>query len=336
MSWLALDIGGANLKAADGCGYAEAQRFPLWQHPHRLADALRTIIADAPPSDHIAATMTGELADCFRTKTEGVRQILEALSTAVDHRHTRVYLSDGRLVTPPVALRIPRIAAASNWHALARFAGRYAPSGGALLIDIGSTTTDIVPLVDGKPAATGQNDPQRMIAGELVYTGIERSPVCAVADQLPWRGESCPTAHEVFATMWDVYVLLGDLPERPKETATADGRPVTRRGALERLARSICADREMFDARDAERAARAAEQAQLDRLESAARRVLEKLPQAPRTMIVSGRGEFLARRLLQRLGHSAAVVSLAEQLGPTVSRCATAHALAVLAREGVS
>ena len=131
MNWLALDIGGANLKAADGLGFAVSQAFPLWRSPKQLVEALRTLIAGAPRADHLAATMTGELADCFSTKTEGVQFIINALSTAADGRHTRIYLNNGLLVSPQIALKQPLAAAATNWHALARFAGRYAPKGSA-------------------------------------------------------------------------------------------------------------------------------------------------------------------------------------------------------------
>ncbi len=107
MKWLALDIGGANLKAADGDHFAVSQPFALWQNPHQLTDALRGMLALVPRVDHIAATMTGELADCFSTKAEGVKFILNALSVAADGRHTRIYLTNGKLVSLQVAARQP-------------------------------------------------------------------------------------------------------------------------------------------------------------------------------------------------------------------------------------
>jgi probable H4MPT-linked C1 transfer pathway protein len=333
MDILALDIGGANLKAADGRGYVATRYFPLWQEPDGLADALRGVLAAAPAAEHVAVTMTGELADCYRTKGEGVTRILEALADATEGRTVSVYLTDGSFATPDVARREPLRAAASNWRALAEFAGRYAPMGPALLVDIGSTTTDLVPLVEGRPAPKGLTDPERLMAGELVYTGAQRSPICAVARMLPWRGEDCPTAQELFATTWDAYLLLDKLPEEPKATHTADGRPATKEFARERLARSICADRGMFDKDDARAAAEAVEAAQLDLLAAAARRVIDRLPGEPETVIVSGRGEFLILKLLARLRLAPRVVSLGLEFGSRVGRCATAHALAALARE---
>ena len=162
-----------------------------------------------------------------------------------------IYLTDGRFVPPAAAIAEPLLVAASNWHALATFAGRFAHRRSpAMLLDIGSTTTDLIPLVDGRPSTVGRTDPQRLASGELVYTGIERSPisrrVCAA------RGAAnCPVAKELFATTWDAYLLLGELPEEPLSLHTADGRPATRACAADRLARMILADRTMFDDADA-------------------------------------------------------------------------------------
>ncbi len=334
MKWLALDIGGANLKAADGEGFAVSHPFPMWESPRQLVDALRSLVSLQPKVDHVAATMTGELADCFTTKIQGVTYILQALTTAADGRHTRVYLTNGKLVSLQTAMRQPLLAAASNWHALANFAGRYAPEGTALLIDIGSTTCDMIPIVDGLPVTIGHTDPNRMINGELIYTGVERSPVCAISQWVPWRGRKCPLAHELFATMWDVYLTLGDLPEEPANRFTADRRAATKEAARDRLARAICADREMFTETDARQAATALAQAQVKRIAAIAVQLIARLQQPPHTVVISGKGEFLARRVLDKLKLKSTVVSLTKELGPELSQCAPAHALAVLAREG--
>ena len=333
MRWLAIDIGGANIKLADGQGFAQSRFFPLWQKPSKLEQELRTLIAQAPPCDHIVATMTGELADCFATKEAGVRHIIDAFVNASDGRHGRIYRLDGKIVTPQVALDRPLQCAASNWHAFARFAGRFAATGNALMIDIGSTTCDIVPLAEGQPRPQAFTDTERLLSGELVYTGVARSPLCAVAGAVTYRGRRCPVAHELFASMLDVYLTLGDLPEESTNNVTADGRPATREYAVGRLARAICADQTQFTSDDAQAAASAAAQQQLELLSGALKAVLAEQASPPLTVIASGMGEFLVPRMLSAVGLECSTFSLSERLGPRVSRCATAHALAVLARE---
>lgn len=333
MAWLALDIGGANLKLADGFGYVASQFFPLWQQPEQLPRALAKHLEAAPSASRLAVTMTGELADCFETKADGVGAILDAVEAVADGREIHVYRCDGEFVSPQDARDEPLLTAASNWHALAAFAARYCGDAPGLLIDIGSTTTDLIPLSSMGPTAIGRNDPERLATGELVYTGVRRSPVCALVNDLPWRGESCQVAQELFATTADVFVLLGYLDEDIADNSTADGRALTRSGSHTRLARTICADTSLFSMDDALRAAETVKEAQLDLLSAAMEKVIATMENEPTTIVLSGEGEFLGRLLVDRLSTKMELVSLHETLGSEVSRVATAHALAVLARE---
>lgn len=333
MRWLALDIGGANLKASDGEGFAKSVQFPLWKTPENLSQELRTLIAEAGDVDHLAATITGELADCFANKKEGIDLITKAFEEAASGRPTHVYLKDGSLVSPAIARGKERLAAASNWHALARFGGRFARKGPALLIDVGSTTCDIVPLLDGKPSHAAVDDTDRLIAGELVYSGIERSPVGCVSQSAPYRGRDCPLAHELFATMLDVYILLGDLREDSADKATADRRAATKANCCARLGRSVCADGDYFHHEDAVEMAKAIASDQTEKLARAVRQVVDRQEAPPQTVILSGHGPFLARRAIAQIGLHCNFVSLANELSPESSRSAAAHALAVLARE---
>jgi uncharacterized hydantoinase/oxoprolinase family protein len=163
---------------------------------------------------------------------------------------------------------------------------------------------------------------------------VVRTPVCAVAQLVPWRGRKCPLASEVFATMWDVYLTLGDLPEEAKRRDTADRRPATREFARDRLARAICADREAFSDSDAKSMAGALAEFQLRKIAAIATQIVARLQQPPQTVVISGQGEFLARKVLDEAKLKASVVSLSRELGLELSQCAPAHALAVLAREG--
>ncbi len=333
MNWLALDIGGANLKVADGRGYAASYPFALWQKPDALTQQLRRAIAEAPRADHVAATMTGELADCFATKQQGVSAIIDAVEQATDGRHTRVYTLDGALVAPRVARERHTQVAAANWHALAQFCGRFLELGPGLLIDVGSTTCDLIVYHDGLPSIENLTDTERLIAGELVYTGVERSPLCALLDAVPYRNHLCPVAQEWFATTKDIYIILGQLAENPTDRNTADGQPATKRHARVRLGRVICADHQQFNHRDAVAMAQAAAHAQSERLVRALERLLQRHDTLPRSILLSGHGEFLAKDALDQFGIDCPTISLRQVLGKAASRSATAHALAVLAEE---
>jgi probable H4MPT-linked C1 transfer pathway protein len=331
MSWLAFDIGGANLKVADGLGWARVEPFALWRAPQELPAALAALLRIAPPAKRIAVTMTGELCDCFETKADGVRHIVAAVEEAARGLSVCVYLVDGRFVTVNEACSRPLLAAASNWHALARFACEYIDGATGLLIDIGSTTADIIPLVQGKPRPTGFNDTDRLLAGELIYTGVGRTPICAVTNRLMWRGRQCPVAAELFATTADAYLLLNYIREQPSANWTADGRPLTWALARSRLGRMICADTAEFSDEDAIQAAISVRDAQVNQLRQAMMQVVAKMPWRPNTVVSSGAGEFLVPKLvLESLGR-VPTVSLTSRLGREVAVAATAHALAKLA-----
>jgi probable H4MPT-linked C1 transfer pathway protein len=332
MSWLGLDIGGANLKAADGAGWARSVPFALWREPQNLDSQLKTLIASAPAADRLAVTMTGELCDCFRNKAEGVRHILSAVDRAADGRDVAVYQVDGQFVSTAAASALPQLAAASNWHALAAFAGRYVPSGTSLLIDIGSTTTDIIPIRDGRVAVNGPSDLERLASSELLYRGVKRTPVCAVCQSLPWNDRKCQTAAEFFATTADAYVLLEMLDEEPDVTWTADGKPLTKEYARQRLARQVCADACELGPDAIDHMAAFVKDAQLRDLARAIRSVAKRLTEMPGTFILSGCGAFLATIAVGNLP-DIRYRSLTTEIGEGASECAPAHAVAVLAKE---
>jgi probable H4MPT-linked C1 transfer pathway protein len=298
------DVGGANVKAAAVTGpespriLTVSRPFEIWRGPERLQAVLGEMAAALPPARATGVTMTAELSDAFRTKREGVGFVLHAV-TRVAPGPVWVYATDGSFVGVARARAEPLLVAASNWVATATLlAARLAD---AVLLDVGSTTTDVVPIRGGRVAARGRTDPERLLARELVYTGAVRTNVAAVLRAAPVRGGLCPVASELFAVSGDAHVLLGDLAPEEYEAATPDGRPPTPEFAAERLARVVCADGEMLDARDIAGIARAVAEGQVADIAAAVREVAGRFPQPPEA-VVTGQGAFLARRAAGRAG----------------------------------
>jgi probable H4MPT-linked C1 transfer pathway protein len=330
MNVLGLDIGGANLKAAHVNGAARLQPFALWKNPQGLPQALGELVRAMPDADTLAVTMTGELCDCFETKRQGVHYILDAVESVAGERRVVVFRTDGSLVKRAEARTAPLQAAAANWLALAIYAGReFASDGPALLFDIGSTTTDIVPLWNGVPIPAGRTDAERLRHGELVYLGVRRTPL--------YRLLSDGYAAELFATTLDAFLLDGRIPEDAADCQTADGRPATRSAAHARVARMMCADVETCSLGESEGMARSAVTRMIDFLVEAVGIVARRLQMKPRTVVLAGSGEFLGRAVLdlQTAFSPGELISLSRRLGPEISQAACAYAVAMLAREYV-
>jgi hypothetical protein len=333
---LGWDVGGANVKAAVvemGAGgrlvHTRSRPFEIWRDKHALPDVLRALAAELPAVEAVAVTMTAELSDVFRTKREGVGFVLDAV-LAVSQAPVQVFTTAGEFVDAAAARARPLDAAASNWVATAVLVGRFVPE--ALLVDIGSTTTDVVPLTGGRLAAVGRTDPERLLAGELVYTGVLRTNVAAIVRRVPLRGSECPVASELFAVSGDAHVLLGSLMPDDYTCPTPDGRPPTPEFAAERLARVVCADREMLGGEEIRAIAATVVEAQVGEIAAALARVARRLAR-PAPVIVTGLGGFLARRAAERAGMP--VQDLAAVLEVEVGTAAPAAAVAWLALDGV-
>src|SRR3954451_3118737 len=292
---LAVDIGGANTKAAwlDGTSLRTVSRpFEVWRDRPALSGVLREVAAEvaAGPTDAVAITMTAELSDAVRTKREGVAFVLEAAEDALADRPLSVLTTAGELVSMEAARARPRDVAAANWVATALAVAGAHPD--ALLIDIGSTTTDIVPIAGGRVAATGHDDLERLLAGELVYTGVLRTNLAPIAPRVPVRGGWCPVSSEDFAISADVQLVLGALRPEAYDCPTPDGRPATVAFARERIARLVCSDVEQLDEDEVDAIAAFLHGEQLRQLEDAARRVERALPRDAAVVAV-GSGAFL-------------------------------------------
>jgi probable H4MPT-linked C1 transfer pathway protein len=198
---LGWDIGGVNTKVARVTGGAvekvEARPFEIQRDPEALV-ALLGELADVvgyASGDAHGVTMTAELSQLFRTKREGVGAVLEAMHKAFPDDGVSVYTVDGRFVTPADARAAPLTVAAANWAASAHLVAQSWPD--ALLIDVGTTTTDIIPIIAGRVRARGRTDPERLRAGELVYTGALRTPAEAMVPGIGAAGFALPDcAHQ--------------------------------------------------------------------------------------------------------------------------------------------
>jgi hypothetical protein len=332
-------VGGVNLKAvarsAAGDARALERPYEIWRAPAVLGRLLVEMGAELGEAPLHAVTMTAELSDCFDTKREGVAAVVGAVVRAFPESRVRVFGVKG-FVPPERAKLKPLDVAGANWHASATWLARELPAGG-ILLDVGSTTADVIPFGAGFVLARGATDTARLLEGELVYTGALRTPLGALLESAPLGGRECPVAAEHFAIVADAHLWLGAIEPAAYTCPTPDGRARTREAAAARIARMVCADRETLTDDDVTAIASRAAEIQILRIARALARVAARLaPEAetgvpalatPR-VFTAGSGDWLAEAAARRAGLP--FEALADRLGP-VARLLPAWAVAQLA-----
>ena len=339
---LGWDIGGAHLKAAminsQGSIVQVMQKpCPLWMGLPELSRAVAEIRQDLAelPANH-AITMTGELADCFASRADGVQQIIQHMEMCLPEADILIYAGIKGFIKPEqLSTQHFDYIASANWMASASYAAKKINSG--LFIDIGSTTTDIL-LIDNHQVITDSyTDYQRLCNEELIYTGIVRTPVMALADKALFQGHQVGLMAEHFATMADVYRLTGELDERHDQTPSADGAEKSITGSARRLSRMIGCDFAPQQIHCWQQFAGNIRELQIQKIQDGCARQLSRRLLKQPVVIGAGIGRFLIKPLAERLGcdYSGYEMLFGQQLphtALTIADCAPAVAVARLAK----
>ncbi len=343
---LGLDIGGANTKAA----YVQTQKgaikkvkvvaeyFPIWKEPKKLPEVLRKLKADVFEGtlDALGVTMTAELSDAYQTKREGVNQILAAVKEAFPDVPIYVLNTDAQLESPEEALRVPLGVASANWAATGWLVSQYFEN--CVVVDIGSTSTSIIPVTNCKVSAQGKTDLDKLICGELVYTGSLRTNLAAIVQSVPVKGGVASVSSELFALSGDIHLILGNIISQQYTSETADGRGRTRQEALSRLARLVCADTEMLTEKELTAIAQYIYEKQIQQVTAGLNLVYKHAKKTASTkvpVLVAGLGkDFLARKAAEKVGADV-IMDLGELLPRGVSLAVPAVGVALMAAKQV-
>lgn len=339
------DIGGANVKAVFAQDYeilnVHQLGCPLWKGTHVLLECMNTILSSSANTNALhAITMTGELVDCFDDREHGVKAIINEVATKLPSEMTRYYAGEGGFVTANEAVHAHAKISSANWLASAQYVANKIEN--ALFIDIGSTTTDIVYIHKNKVTYDGYSDEQRLIAKELVYCGVVRTPVFALCRQALVNGQQIPIVNEYFANMADVYRITCELANYADVSDTLDGRGKDRMSSVKRLARMFANDVSNEDGGENwEQVAKQVRTLQIQMLKDACRhQIMRKTIPLSTPIIGAGVGRFLIKEIANELGreyidYESFFVLHKSMAGFDVADCAPAAALACLAAEGL-
>lgn len=320
MTTIGIDIGGANTKVASADGsVTEIHYLPLWKNtalPELLSDVRERIDPEA-----IGVVMTGELADCFLSKIQGIQFICDAIADVFSDR--KIYYINNKcqfVDTPDISL------AAANWAASAGF---LAQDHDCVFVDVGSTTTDIIPI--NGVARAGSTDFERLQRDELIYSGILRTNVATLVDRVVLGGTRCRTSSELFAITADVYLVLERITETEYTCETPDHAGTAIKDSIRRLARVVCADPDEILESAVYEIAEQVQQIQVRNLQGAIDAVMKR--HGLNHVIGTGVGEFLIRDAVSRID-DIRYSFISEMYGEDISKVFPAYAVAKLVEMG--
>lgn len=334
------DVGGAHLKAAVIDKHGDIVNViqtpcPLWKGLLELEQAISQILQVLPKGvNRHAVTMTGELVDCFTSREQGVSSIVQTLQHSLPAAQLKIYAGSRGFLDPDQLDDNQCLAIASaNWLASVQWLTDQVQD--ALFVDTGSTTTDILRIQNHRLQAVGYTDYQRLVAGELLYTGVVRTSVMAIASRAIFKGQEMGLMAEHFATMADVYRLTADLNPAHDQAETADGAEKTLVASARRLSRLTGYDFSPNDWSDWLAFALELKQRQKQLIHHACQR---QLPQQTDVLLVgAGVGRFLLKEIANEQGwryqdYADLFPPRSIAFGMDVADCAPAVAVACLAQ----
>jgi len=343
MNVLGLDIGGVNTKMAviqlksntDSVKILDVKSIylPFWLEKENLGKVLLEIKENIKNQgiEAVGVTMTAELSDCFRIKREGITWVAQNVSNIFPDAY---FLSlSGKIDRIEEVLKTPEVYDASNWLATSLFIGKKYPT--CLLIDIGSTTTDIILIHEGLPTPKGKTDLNRLCSGELVYTGALRTNVACIVSEIPIRGKIATVASELFSTSGDVHLILGNINSSEFTCETADGRLPTVEFAMERLARVVCADLEEISTEEVKSIAKFVYQKQIEQIETGISQVASHMDRKYPVVVTGLGSKFLATPGAKNQGFTQ-IIDLTSNIGFEASIASSAVATAAIIGQEVT
>ena len=278
--------------------------------------------------EEVGAVMTEELCGCFNTKREGVLYIKRAVSNIFENmKFFDIYCT---FRNNSYVDKNPLSFAATNWLASAKFISEEYKN--AIFVYIGSTTTDVIPIVEGE-VKVKRTDFERLKSGELIYSGVLRTDVPHLLKRVKIREEEYRTSSELFAITADVYLILECIKRGNYRCETTDSyaflseeEAKNRISAMRRMARVVCSDLEEMGEECAVSIAEQVKGAQVEELIDSMKRIKEKY--GLKKVVSAGIGDFIAKEAADLLNIE--FLSLSSIYRKTISAVFPAYAVAKL------
>jgi len=202
----------------------------------------------------------------------------------------------------------PISVAAANWVSTSLFLGKFVPK--CILIDAGSTTIDVIPILNSIPVSRGKNDVERLMNRELIYTGGLRATIPSITHFLPYKDKMIRISFEKFALVSDVHRILNNISETEYINDTADNRSKALNDCYARLARMICMDLESISVKELDKIAKYIFNKQVEMISDDIKEFMDNLNQQQldydqdSIFVITGLSAgFLIKDVLRKLGY---------------------------------
>ena len=238
--YIGWDIGGAHLKSCvinNQKTVCSVDLCELWK-TKELGYIIGQIIEQHAHNGIInnVITMSGEMCDIFENRDQGVKEILNYFKKFAN---THVYTRHCGIVNVKYNKKLQNIASA-NWHVIAKFMSKKLAN--AIIIDLGSTTTDFILIKNSKIINKRVDDFSGLSSQELLYVGCLRTPPYIFERSLRINKKDIHIIPENFSSLADVYRIIKKIPKSLYYSSTCDDKEKDIKACMVRFARNFGLD----------------------------------------------------------------------------------------------
>lgn len=299
--YLGLDIGGAHIKIAV---MSTSESGRTWQvdcipvRADKFAASLDQILSMLVGEHLVDVTIASQTACLLYDDIhQGTTTIMQTLARYSTRNPTLAVDVCGNLYPINNVAQAPERFVCSNVAVTASLVAKLCSN--ALVLDMGSTSTDLIPIVDGTfeellPTA-------RLLSSAVLYLGVIRTPLQAVVSHLPYQGELLPVVGETIAAVADALVLTEDVSIDQYTMPTWDSGTKDVAGCTRRLAKLIAMNTHNFPQQAATFMAQYVREELLHKVVAAMYKVISKNP-AMQQAFYTGIGSSILATACDRLG----------------------------------
>lgn len=235
---LGIDIGGAHLKVIgidknNKVQFVDYSNCRIWEDIRLLKEKFVCLSKTfGNESIKCGITMSAELCDNFKSRKHGALILTEKCKHLKFNNFFYVKSSKTFLKEPKFKELI-----SMNWHSVGRLFEKKVEN--AIIVDFGSTTTDLICIKNKKLVNKFFDDFSRINNFELLYTGFTRTPIFGITNEICIGKNKLKIIPEFFSNTSDVYRILKKLKRKIDIDITADRSQKTIKDSFRRLSRSF-------------------------------------------------------------------------------------------------